>query len=502
LTINNKTVLPIVRGWEAPDGGVLSLVNVTRRHAAAIVNATTTSPNPIGTLLNETKKTVSGKERYVKETVAVAFGKGNTTNLLKSITLTAPLPILPPPPPNKTAVVTALQAADTAADADKGVAAAAARDAVASVLAGDKAAALAAAADAADAVVAAVDAKPVALGLGAPAAKAGAAIGNATAKAVAGADTAATTKLDAARAARAAALPRLEKAAELLEYGAGKTAAIVAVDAARRDTVAKLAAANDTLASVEAKVAAKLAAKQRNGVNVLIGLQLTGQLDGATGRRRLAAANSPFLPPQLMGGSGGSAALLGADGWFRDMTNIGLPDVSFTPALMPIDAVRDAVAALIDAKWARDGMRVARRTAVVTPLDAPRAFYEVRVEWRGGGSAALGSALTAVNDHHPADPCGSWRARAGFDLCGALDAATKLNVTMVSALADVTPPGTNAARFVLGRRYKGGALPSTVGGLVQPYAKASSGIAIDDTTAGWLKKLYTFSVSVGWVSVL
>jgi len=89
LTINNKTVLPIVRGWEAPDGGVLSLVNVTKRHAAAVVNATTTSPNPIGTLLNETKKTVSGKAKYVKETVAVAFGKGNTTMLLNSITLGA-----------------------------------------------------------------------------------------------------------------------------------------------------------------------------------------------------------------------------------------------------------------------------------------------------------------------------------------------------------------------------------------------------------------------------
>jgi len=86
-------VLPIVRGWEAPDGGVLSLVNVTKRHAAAILNATTTSPNPIGTLLNETKKTVSGKEKYVKETLAVAFGKGNTTTLLNSITLGAgPLP--------------------------------------------------------------------------------------------------------------------------------------------------------------------------------------------------------------------------------------------------------------------------------------------------------------------------------------------------------------------------------------------------------------------------
>jgi hypothetical protein len=93
LTINNKTVLPIVRGWEAPDGGVLSLVNVTKRHAAAILNATTTSPNPIGTLLNETKKTVSGKEKYVQETVAVAFGRGNTTTLLKSVTLGAgPLP--------------------------------------------------------------------------------------------------------------------------------------------------------------------------------------------------------------------------------------------------------------------------------------------------------------------------------------------------------------------------------------------------------------------------
>ena len=87
LTINNKTVLPIVRGWEAPDGGVLSLVNVTKRHAAAVVNATTTSPNPIGTLLNETKKTVSGKNKFVKETVAVAFGKRHTTKLLNSITL-------------------------------------------------------------------------------------------------------------------------------------------------------------------------------------------------------------------------------------------------------------------------------------------------------------------------------------------------------------------------------------------------------------------------------
>ena len=80
-------MLPIVRGWEAPDGGVLSLVNVTKRHAAAVVNVTTTSPNPIGTLLNETKKTFSGKNEFVRETVAIAFGKGNTTKLLNSITL-------------------------------------------------------------------------------------------------------------------------------------------------------------------------------------------------------------------------------------------------------------------------------------------------------------------------------------------------------------------------------------------------------------------------------
>ena len=68
-----------------PEGGVLSIVNATKRRAAAKITATTTSSNPIVTLLNETQKAVSGKNKYVKETAAIAFGKGNTTTLSTSL---------------------------------------------------------------------------------------------------------------------------------------------------------------------------------------------------------------------------------------------------------------------------------------------------------------------------------------------------------------------------------------------------------------------------------
>jgi len=68
-----------------PEGGVLSIVNATKRHAATTITATTTSSNPVVTLLNETQKAVSGKNKYVKETAAIAFGKGNTTALLTSV---------------------------------------------------------------------------------------------------------------------------------------------------------------------------------------------------------------------------------------------------------------------------------------------------------------------------------------------------------------------------------------------------------------------------------
>lgn len=87
LTVNNKTLIPQVRGWE-PANQLVS-ARAAKARAFAIANATATSPNPFGTLLSEAVSTVRGKERYMKRTVAAAFGKGNTTTLLNAVILGA-----------------------------------------------------------------------------------------------------------------------------------------------------------------------------------------------------------------------------------------------------------------------------------------------------------------------------------------------------------------------------------------------------------------------------
>jgi len=85
--VNNKSIIPQIRGWEpAPP---LSALNTTKLRAAAIANATVSSPNPLGTLFNETKATVRGKSRYVQKTLANAIGKGNVTTLLNAVNLGA-----------------------------------------------------------------------------------------------------------------------------------------------------------------------------------------------------------------------------------------------------------------------------------------------------------------------------------------------------------------------------------------------------------------------------
>lgn len=87
ITVNNKSIIPQIRGWEpAPP---LSALNATKLRAAAIANATVSSPNPLGTLVNETKATVRGKSRYVQKTLANAIGKGNVTTLLNAVNLGA-----------------------------------------------------------------------------------------------------------------------------------------------------------------------------------------------------------------------------------------------------------------------------------------------------------------------------------------------------------------------------------------------------------------------------
>jgi hypothetical protein len=260
-------------------------------------------------------------------------------------------------------------------------------------------------------------------------------------------------------------------------------------------------------AAADAKIAEKLAggSKRIGEMGILVSLELgNGPFDPGLGMDASSPSSS------LLGNATSAAAaattasassrVLAADGWDPSLTNTGGPDFYFDKQLVSTRAVSEAFEALVRSRLAADGASgLARRMAsAAVALDAERGLFEVRLAWRAGrGGSALASALAAVNDADPRDPCGSWAEH--FDVCSALQRSSALNIVGVRARADTAPPGAHAGRMQLGRRLRGGALPSTVGSPQVLYKTIKGGRTAGEPDAqavsfsqGNLKDLYWF----------
>ena len=272
------------------------------------------------------------------------------------------------------------------------------------------------------------------------------------------------------------ARPWLSRTAEALSNATGgKT---LPVDAGGRLEVgvgSALVAADSKRAGLRAAADAEIAEKLAGGskaigeMGILVSLELGNDpLDPGVGSSSSSLSSSSV--PSLENAASASAApvssrVLSSDRWDPSLlTNTGGPDFSFDPQLVSARAISDAFEALVRSRLAADGVSgLARRLAsAAVALDPQRGLFEVRLAWRSGGSgSALASAIAAVNDADPRDPCRSWAEH--FDVCSAIQQSSVLNVAGVRARADTAPPGAHAAWLHLGRRSGGRALPSTVG---------------------------------------
>ncbi len=399
--------------------------------------------------------------------LAVALGRGNLS--------------YPPSPSSSTAA---------AAKHDAVSASVAAADAVVLLAWGDASEALGAAADAADAALSSVDdlflkhkessgknsssSAPVASASVAPTgplrsaeATNRAATGAVSGKAASTLDAAAGALINKTRASWSdKARPRLSRAAEALSSATGgKPLPVEAEGRLELGVGSALSAADGKRAALRAAADASVAEKLAGGskrigeMGILVSLELGDDpLDRGVGT---GAPSSSSSFSSLRNAVSAPAA---ADGWDPSLlTNTGGPDFFFDGQLVPVRAVGDAFEALVRSRLAADGLSgLARRLAsAAVALDPQRGLYEVRLAWRSGGSSTLASAIAAVNDADPRDPCRSWAEY--FDVCSAIRRSSALKIVRVHARADTAPPGAHAGRMQLGRRLRGGALPSTVG---------------------------------------
>ena len=405
----------------------------------------------------------------------------------------------------------------------------AAADAVALLAWGDASEALGAAADAADAAVSSVD--DLFLKKKGSGSKNGSSVpagplrsAEATERAAAGAVASkAASTLDAAAGAlinktRASwsekARPWLSSAAEALSDAKGGEP--LPVDAEGRlelGVASALSAADSKRAGLRAAADARIAEKLAGGskaigeMGILVSLELgSDPLDPGVGTVTPSSSSFSSLGNAISATAPSAAAstssrVLSADGWDPSLlTNTGGPDFYFDRQLVSARAVGDAFEALVRSRLAADGASgLARRLAsAAVALDPQRGLYEVRLAWRSGGSNALASTIAAVNDADPRDPCRSWAEH--FDVCSAIQRSSVLNIVRVRARADTAPPGAHAGRMQLGRRLRGGALPSPVGSpQVFEYRTLQGGGTTGEQdgqvvsiTQGNLKDLYWF----------
>ena len=407
----------------------------------------------------------------------------------------------------------------------------AAADAVALLAWGDTSEALGAAADASDAAVSSIDdlflkkkesgsnnsssSSVIPPGpLRSAEALERAALSAASGKAVSALDAAAGALINVTRTSWSEkARPWLSRAAEAVSNVKGGKA--LPVDAEERLALgveSVLSATDgkraDLRAAADVKIAEMLAggSKRIGEMGILVSLELgNDSFDPGLGMDASSPSSS------LLGNASSAAAaataasassrMLAADGWDPSLlTNTGGPDFYFDKQLVSTRAVSEAFEALVRSRLAADGASgLARRMAsAAVALDAQRGLFEVRLAWRAGrGGSALASALAAVNDADPRDPCGSWAEH--FDVCSALQRSSVLNIVGVRARADTAPPGAHAGRMQLGRRLRGGALPSTVGSPQVLYKTLEGGGTAGEPDAqavsfsqGNLKDLYWF----------
>ena len=403
--------------------------------------------------------------------LAVALGRGNLS--------------YPPSPSSSTAA---------AAKHDAVSASVAAADAVVLLAWGDASEALGAAADAADAALSSVDdlflkhresggknsssSAPVASASVAPTgplrsaeATNRAAIGAVSGKVASTLDAAAGALVREARASWSEkARPRLSRAAEALSSATGgKPLPVEAEERLELGVGSALSAADGKRAGLRAAADASIAEKLAGGskrigeMGILVSLELGDDpLDRGVGTGAPTSSSSSSSSSSSLRNAVSAPAA--ADGWDPSLlTNTGGPDFFFDGQLVPVRAVGDAFEALVRSRLAADGLSgLARRLAsAAVALDPQRGLYEVRLAWRSGGSSTLASAIAAVNDADPRDPCRSWAEY--FDVCSAIRRSSALKIVRVHARADTAPPGAHAGRMQLGRRLRGGALPSTVG---------------------------------------
>ena len=309
-----------------------------------------------------------------------------------------------------------------------------------------------------------------------------AAVGAVAGKAVSTLDAAAGALINKTRASWSdKARPWLSRAAEALSDAKGGDPLPVDAEGRLEVGVGSALAAADSKrvglrAAVDAKIAEKLAggSKMIGEMGILVSLQLGNDpLDpGVRTVVRSSSSSSSFSSsvPSLENATSATTAsvssrVLSADGWDPSLlTNTGGPDFYFDQQLVSARAVSDAFEALVRSRLAADGVSgLAQRLAsAAVALDPQRGLFEVRLAWRSGGSgSALASAIAAVNDADPRDPCRSWAEH--FDVCSAIQQSSVLNVASVHARADTAPPGAHAGRMQLGRRLRGFGLPSTVG---------------------------------------
>jgi hypothetical protein len=274
------------------------------------------------------------------------------------------------------------------------------------------------------------------------------------------------------------ARPWLSRTAEALSNATGgKTLPVDAEGRLEVGVGSALVAADSKRAGLRAAADAEIAEKLAGGskligeMGILVSLELGNDpLDPGVGSSSSSLSSSSSSVPSLENAASASAApvssrVLSSDRWDPSLlTNTGGPDFSFDPQLVSARAISDAFEALVRSRLAADGVSgLARRLAsAAVALDPQRGLFEVRLAWRSGGSgSALASAIAAVNDADPRDPCRSWAEH--FDVCSAIQQSSVLNVAGVRARADTAPPGAHAAWLHLGRRSGGRALPSTVG---------------------------------------
>ena len=309
-----------------------------------------------------------------------------------------------------------------------------------------------------------------------------AAVGAVAGKAVSTLDAAAGALINKTRASWSdKARPWLSRAAEALSDAKGGEPLPVDAEGRLEVGVGSALAAADSKrvglrAAADAKIAEKLAggSKAIGEMGILVSLQLGNDpLDpGVRTVVRSSSSSSSFSSsvPSLENATSATTAsvssrVLSADGWDPSLlSNTGGPDFYFDQQLVSARAVSDAFEALVRSRLAADGVSgLAQRLAsAAVALDSQRGLFEVRLAWRSGGSgSALASAIAAVNDADPRDPCRSWAEH--FDVCSAIQQSSVLNVASVHARADTAPPGAHAGRMQLGRRLRGFGLPSTVG---------------------------------------